>query len=105
MKHDCPHCRKSMKGKFIRWVKLTKAAAFRSCPLCGGEVEYDLHAEEVGVRVLTIAVLIAVAYAGRHRDGFAKPVIIGAIMLAVAWALAFVLSRDKQRYRKGTAGK
>ena len=92
-----------MEGKFIRWVKLAKAAAHRSCPHCGGTIEYRLHAEELGVRLFTIAVLIAVAYAGQHRpDGFLKPVIVGAVVLVVAYLFAYLLSRNKQRYRKGT---
>jgi hypothetical protein len=91
-----------MEGKFIRWVKLTKAAAHRSCPLCGGEIEYQLYAEELGVRLFTIAVLVAVAYSGHHRpDGFLKPVIVGAGVLVIAWVLALFVSRNKLRYRKG----
>jgi hypothetical protein len=101
MKRDCPHCHRSMEGKFVRWVKLTKAAAFRSCPLCGGEIGFDLHGEEIAVRLLTIGVLIAVAYTGRQRpDGFLKPVVVGIIVLAIAYTFAYVLLRNKQRYRK-----
>jgi hypothetical protein len=94
-----------MEGKFLRWMKLTKAAASRACPLCGGEIEFDLHAEELGVRLFTIVVLIAVAYTGRAREGFVKPVVIGALVLAIAYTLAYLLTRNKQRYRKGRAGK
>src|SRR3954453_10747503 len=100
MKRDCPHCHKSMDGRFVRWGKLTKAAAFRSCPHCGGEIAYDLHPEEIGVRLLTIVVLIAVAYTGRQRpDGFLKPVVVGLIVLVAAFTFAYALSRGKQRYR------
>ncbi len=39
MKLDCPHCRKSLAGRFMRWYKIGKSEHFRSCPMCGAEIK------------------------------------------------------------------
>jgi NAD-dependent SIR2 family protein deacetylase len=102
MKRDCPHCHKSMEGKYLRWLKFQKPGQFRSCPLCGGEIEFRLYPEEVGARLLTIVVLIAVLYWGRHRpDGYGKPVAIGAAVLLAMYVVAYLRTRNQQRYKKG----
>ena len=102
MKHDCPHCRKSMQGKFLRWLKFQKPNAFRSCPMCGGEIEFRLYPEELGVRLLTIAVIAGAGYWGHHRiDGYVKPFVTAALVLVAMYGVTYLLIRNRQRYKKG----
>ena len=50
MKNDCPHCHKSMTGRFMQWSKLAQTDRARNCPLCGGNIEYRIHPEEIAAR-------------------------------------------------------
>jgi hypothetical protein len=91
-----------MAPKFLRWIKFEKANAFRSCPMCGGEIEYRMYAEEIGVRLLTIAVIAGAGYWGSHRlDGYARPFAVAALVLAVMWVGSALLLRNRQRFKKG----
>jgi hypothetical protein len=91
-----------MEGKFLRWLKFQKPNQFPSCPLCGGEIEFRLYPEELGARILTIAVLVGALYWGRHHpDGYGKPLVVGLLVLFAAYVGAYLLLRNRQRYRKG----
>jgi uncharacterized protein (DUF983 family) len=102
MRQDCPHCRQSLQGKFIRWSKIQQTDHMRSCPRCGKEIEHAIHPEELAIRAIAIVVAIGVCYAmntGRH--GFVAPLVAGLVILVVVYALAQFRLRNAQRYKKG----
>jgi hypothetical protein len=105
MKRDCPHCRKSMAGDFLRWSKLGEANALRSCPHCGKELEFLNHPEEILVRIFMVAAVTVACYYTKDATGGYVAILqifaiaVGAIAIAyaaVAWRL-----RGAQRFRKG----
>ena len=102
MKRDCPHCGKSTEGKFIHILQFEKPNAHRNCPLCGREIEYRTHPEEIGVRVLTIVAFIVGAYfAHKGEYGFFKPLAIAVAVILAAHVLVLLLLRNRQRFQKG----
>jgi hypothetical protein len=105
MKRDCPHCRGSMEGEFLRWSKLGEANALRSCPLCGKEIEFLNHLDELLVRVFTVAAIIVACYFAKDSaGGYAAILTIFAIaggVIALAYAAVAWRLRDAQRFRKG----
>jgi hypothetical protein len=102
MKYDCPHCRKSLEGKFIRLSRVEQVK-MRSCPHCGREIEHLVHSHEVFTRVLTIFVAIATCYwiAQRGFSGMLTPLATGLAVLAAAYGIERYRLRDAPRYRKG----
>ena len=105
MKNDCPHCHKSMIGRFLKWNKLTNMDRSRNCPLCGGNIEYNLHPEELAARGLSIAIAVGGAYWAHHRgEGYLAILLITIAALAALFGLAAFLLRDKQRFRKAGFG-
>ena len=101
MKLDCPHCRKSLGGKFLRWYKIGNSEQFRNCPICGGEIEFRIHPEELATGAIAIAVAIYTGYR-IHSEG--RPLLhltIPVAVLLAAYAVSKILMRDKQRYVKG----
>src|SRR6185436_6506397 len=58
VKRDCPHCHKSMGGRFMRTTQLTNIDKSRNCPLCNGNIELRMHPEEVVARLATIVAVI-----------------------------------------------
>ena len=102
MKRDCPHCGKSMEGKFIHWLKFEKPNAHRNCPLCGREIEIRMHPEEIGVRVFTILAFVVAGYFVHKAEyGFFRPLLIALAVLAVAHIGVLALLRNRQRFQKG----
>jgi hypothetical protein len=66
VKHDCPHCGKSIKWKLIRGKPLLGERKFLPnravtiCPLCSGELSINVHWSEqvIGFLVGTLLLLI-----------------------------------------------
>ena len=105
MKYDCPHCHKSMTGRFLQWNKLANTDRSRNCPLCGGNIEYWLHPEELAARGLSIAIAVGGAYWAHHRgEGYFAILLMTIAALAGLFAVAAFLLRDKQRFRKASFG-
>jgi hypothetical protein len=106
MKNDCPHCHKSMTGRFLQWSKLAHTDRARTCPLCGASIEYQIHPEEMASRVLSIAIAVGGAYWAHHRgEGYFAILLMTIAALAALFAVAAFRLRDKQRFRKaGFAG-
>lgn len=100
MRLDCPHCHKSLEGKFIRWSKIQRKDNMRSCPHCLGEIQFLIHPVEVVTRLLAAAVAIAVCYAISRGEGIVRALVIGLAVLAAAYALQAFLTREAQRYQK-----
>lgn len=102
MKLDCPHCHKSLEGKFIRWSKIQRKDNMRSCPHCGREIEFLLHPEELATRALAIVVAIgAFGWMARGEGGVVTPLVVALAVLAAAYAFQRYRLRDAQRFRKG----
>jgi len=98
---DCPHCHKSLEGKFIRWSKIQRKDNMRSCPHCGGAIELAPHPVEFATRGLAIAVTIGVSYFISRGEGVVRALVIGLATLAAAYAFQVFSLREAQRYRKG----
>lgn len=104
MKRDCPHCRQSMEGRFLRWSQIGNVDRSRSCPLCGREIEFNLHPEELAARIVTIVVVVAAAYwAKEHGNYLAILVTVAAVLIAIYVGVSLRL-RTRQRFRKGFDG-
>src|SRR4051812_7659221 len=101
MKHDCPHCRKSMIGRFLQWNKLANLDRSRNCPLCGGNIEYRIYPAELAVRGLSIAIAVGGAYWAHHRgEGYFAILLATIAALAALFAVVAFRLRDRQRFRK-----
>lgn len=101
MKRDCPHCGKSMGGRFVRWSQIANVDRSRNCPLCGGEIEFRLYPEELGARLLTIVAVIAAGYwAKEHGNYLAILATLAAVLVAIYAAMSLRL-RNRQRFTKG----
>jgi hypothetical protein len=75
----------------------------RSCPHCGGEIEFLLHPEELATRGLAIVVAIgAFAWMARGEGGVVKPLLVALALLGAAYGIERYRLRDAQRYRKGS---
>ena len=101
MRLDCPHCHKSLEGKFIRWSKIQRKDNMRSCPHCGGEIELLTHPTEAVTRVLAAVVAIAACYAISRGEGIVRALVVGLGVLVAAYVLQRFLTREAPRYRKG----
>ena len=102
MRKDCPHCHKSLEGRWIRWSKIQKTDHMRSCPICGKEIEHRIHPEEIAIRAIAIVVGIATMYwMNTRRHGFLVPLVAGTAILVAVYAVAQLRLRDAQRYQKG----
>ena len=102
MKTDCPHCHKSMSGRFVQWRKFAQMDRNRNCPLCGKDIEFRLYPEEIGVRVLGIAVAVAGAYWARQRgEGYFGILLAIVATLIVMFVAAHFLLRGRQRFQRG----
>ncbi len=102
MKRDCPHCNESMGGRFVDWRKFASPDHSRVCRLCGKDIEVRMYPEEIGVRILTILVLIGGGYWAKQRGGGYLMILVTvtAILIAAYLLVAFRL-RDQQRFKKG----
>jgi hypothetical protein len=100
MRHDCPHCEKSLEGKFIRWSKIQRKDNMRSCPHCGGEIEPAPHPVEVVTRLLAILVAIGVGHAISRGGGVLIALVVGLAVMAAAYVFQQFWLRDVQRYRR-----
>lgn len=101
MRHDCPHCEKSLEGKFIRWSKIQREDNMRSCPHCGREIEHLIHREELGTRALAIVVAVGACYSMAQGGSVVRSLLVALGILAAANAVARYRLRDAQRFRKG----
>ena len=104
MRFDCPHCHKSLQGKFIRWSKIQRKDNMRSCPHCNGAIEFAPHPLEFATRLLAIFVAIGVAYAVSRGKGVVLALAIGLATMVAAYALQVFCLRAVQRYRKERPG-
>jgi len=105
MKHDCPHCHKSMTGRFLHWSKLANVDRSRNCPLCGGNIEYRLYPEELGARALSIAIAVGGAYWAHHRgEGYLAILMTTIAALIGLFVVAGLRLRNRQRFRKAHHG-
>jgi len=101
MRHDCPHCEKSLEGKFIRWSKIQRKDNMRSCPHCGGEIEHLMHPAELATRALSIAVAVGAGYWISRGAGVVKSLLVALAVLAAAYGIERFLLRNAQRFRRG----
>jgi hypothetical protein len=90
-----------MGGRFVRWSKVANVDRARNCPLCGGNIQFRIYAEELAARILTLVIVIVAAYwAKEHRAGYLS------ILLAMTAALVFIYVavslrlRSRQRFEK-----
>lgn len=101
MRRDCPHCEKSLEGRFVRWSKIQRADNMRSCPHCGKEIEHLMHPEEIATRALAIVVAIGAGFWISRGAGILRPLLVALAVLGSAYAIEQYRLRDAQRYRKG----
>lgn len=102
MKRDCPHCHQSMGGRFLRWSKIANVDRDRNCPICGAEIEFRIHPEELAVRFLTIVAVIAAAYWAKERaGGYLLILLTLTAVLATLYVAVSLRLRNQQRFRKG----
>lgn len=102
MKRDCPHCQKSMGGRFVRWSKIANVDRSRNCPLCNGEIEFQLHPEELAARALTIVALIVAGYwAKEHKAGYLNILVVLTAVLVGAYVAVSLRLKNQQRFKKG----
>ena len=101
MKRDCPHCHKSLAQKFLRWHKVANSDHSRSCPMCGRDFRFRMYPVEIAVRLLTIAVLGGAVYLAKDRGGgYVSIMLAASAIIAVAYAAAAFMLRDKQRFAR-----
>ncbi len=101
MKRDCPHCHKSMGGRFVRWSRIANVDRARNCPLCGGNIAFHFHPEEIVARVLTILVVLVAAYwAKEHRAGYLNILLTMTAVLVFIYAAVSLRLRNRQRFEK-----
>ena len=101
MKRDCPHCRKSLAQKFLKWHKVANSDHSRSCPMCGGDFQFRMYPEEIAVRLFSIVVLVGACYLAKDRGGDYLSLVLGAsALVAAAYAAAALHLRDAQRFAK-----
>ena len=100
MRRDCPHCHKSLEGKFIRWSKVQRKDNMRSCPHCGGAIEPAPYLVEFATRLIAIFVAIGVGYFISRGEGIVLALVVGLATMAAAYAFQVFQLRDAQRYRK-----
>ncbi|MDQ3028396.1 MAG: hypothetical protein M3R58_18095 [Pseudomonadota bacterium] len=105
MKKDCPNCLQSMDGKFLHWRKFAKMDHFRVCPICGKDIEFQFHAAEIAVRVLTALLVFGGFYWAKERGAYLQALLVVLIALAIAYSLVHWLLRDQQRFRKARTGR
>jgi hypothetical protein len=99
MKRDCPHCHKSMGGRFMRTTRLTNIDKSRNCPLCNGNIELRMHPEEIAVRLLTIVALIVAGYfAKEHRASYLAILVSLTAFLVAVYAVVSLMLRNRQRF-------
>lgn len=102
MKLDCPHCRKSMHGKFLRWRKFANANDFRICRLCGKEIELETYAEETIARILAMVIVLGAAWWTKEHDGgYLRTLAVTILALLATYVAMRWRLLDRQRYRKG----
>ena len=101
MKRDCPHCHKSMGGRFVRWSKVANADRSRNCPHCGGNIQFRIHPEELIARILTLVVVIVAAYwAKEHRASYLGILVTATAALVFVYAAVSLRLRSRQRFEK-----
>lgn len=102
MKHDCPHCHQSMTGRFVKWRKFAYMDHSRNCPLCGKDIEFWIHPEEIAARVLSIVIAVGGAYWAHHRgEGYFTILLTTVAALAGLFVVVAFRLRGQQRFRKG----
>ena len=101
MKRDCPHCHKSMGGRFVRWSKVANVDRARNCPLCNGNIQFKIHPEELIVRVLTLVVVVVAAYwAKEHRFGYLNILLTMTAILVSIYVAVSLRLKNRQRFEK-----
>ena len=99
MKRDCPHCRKSMGGRFMQTTKLTHLDKSRNCPLCAGDITMRMYPEEMAARVIAVVAFMVAAYwAKEHRAGYLAILVSLAAFLVLVYVALSLLLRNKQRF-------
>ncbi len=99
MKRDCPHCHKSMGGRFLRWNKLANVDLNRNCPLCNGNIELRMHPEEIAARLATIlAAIVAGYFAKEHRASYLAILLTLTAFLVAVYVGVSLLLRNRQRF-------
>jgi hypothetical protein len=99
MKRDCPHCHKSMGGRFMRTTQLTNIDKSRNCPLCNGNIELRMHPEEIAARLATIvAAIVAGYFAKEHRASYLAILLSLTAFLVAVYVGVSLLLRDRQRF-------
>ena len=101
MLKDCPHCNQSMEGKFLQWRKFAKQDHFKACPICGKGLEFHMYAEEIAVRVLSVALVIYGFYWAKERGGWIPMLLTVTAVIIASFLLVNFRLKDKQRFRKG----
>jgi uncharacterized protein (DUF983 family) len=101
MKRDCPHCHKSMGGRFVRWSKVANVDRARNCPLCGGNIQFHIYPEELGARILTLVVVVVAAYwAKEHRAGYLQILVTMTTILVIIYVAVMLRLKNRQRFEK-----
>lgn len=101
MKRDCPHCHKSMGGRFVRWSNVANVDRSRNCPLCGGNIQFRLYPEELIARLLTLVVLVVAGYwVKEHRAGYLDILLTTTATLVFIFGGVALLLRNRQRFEK-----
>ena len=101
MRRDCPHCEKSLEGKFIRWSKIQRVDKLRSCPHCGREIEHLIHPEELVTRGLAIVVAVGAFYWIAQGGSVVRSLLAALAVLGAVYAVERYRLREAQRFRKG----
>ena len=90
-----------MGGRFVRWSKVANADRERNCPLCGGNIQFKIHPEELVARVLTLVIVIAGAYwAKEHRASYLGILLTVTASLVFVYVAVSLRLRSRQRFAK-----
>ena len=90
-----------MGGRFVRWSKVANVDRARNCPLCGGNIQFRIHPEEIIVRILTLVVVVVAAYwAKEHRAGYLGILVTTTAVLVFLYVAVTLLLKNRQRYEK-----
>ena len=90
-----------MGGRFVRWSTIANVDRTRNCPLCGGNIQFHMHPEELAARILTIVVVLVAAYwAKEHRAGYLNILLTTTTVLVFIYAAVSLRLRNRQRFQK-----
>jgi hypothetical protein len=85
----------------VRWSSIANVDRSRNCPLCGGNIQFKIHPEELIARILTLVVVVVAGYwAKEHRAGYLNILLTMTASLVFIYAAMSLRLRNRQRFEK-----